>query len=162
MPSDRTWTIKGVSDRTREAVYEATRSEGRTVGEWIDRALAKAAEETLHPKPPAATRADVTEVVREQLAPLVARLEALEGEAGRAAVARPPIKRADVGPARAGVRREGPGRPRRGLPEEVQARIEELHRAGRSAYAISRELGVSYGAVRARVRALEAEPVPCC
>ncbi len=39
--------------------------------------------------------------------------------------------------------------------EEVRARIEELHQAGRSAYAISKELGVSYGAVRARVKALE-------
>jgi predicted ArsR family transcriptional regulator len=48
------------------------------------------------------------------------------------------------------------GRPqRRGLPEEVRARIGELHRAGRSAYAISRELGVSYNAVRAHLRALE-------
>ncbi len=55
-------------------------------------------------------------------------------------------------PARAGVQRQA----RRGLPEEVQARIEELHRAGRSAYAISKELGVSYNAVRARVKALEA------
>jgi hypothetical protein len=35
-----------------------------------DRALAKAVEEALHPKPPAATREDVAEVVREQLAPI--------------------------------------------------------------------------------------------
>jgi hypothetical protein len=53
---------------------------------------------------------------------------------------------------------EALGRPGRRLTEEVQARIEELHRAGRSAYAISKELGVSYGTVRARVKALEAEP----
>jgi transposase len=38
----------------------------------------------------------------------------------------------------------------------VQERIEELHRAGRSAYAISKELGVSYATVRVRVKALEA------
>ena len=75
----RTWTIKGVSDRTRDAVYEATRAEGLAVGEWVDRALAKAAEEALHPKPAAATREDVAEVVREQLAPILARLEACEG-----------------------------------------------------------------------------------
>ena len=158
MVTARMWTIKGVNDRTRDAVYEAAQAEGLTIGEWIDRALAKAAEEALHPKPPAATREDVAEVVREQLAPILARLETLEGKAGQAAKARAPIKRADVGPARAAVRGEAPERPRRKLTEEVQARIEELHRAGRSAYAISKELGVSYGTVRARVKALEAEP----
>ena len=111
-------------------------------------------------------RADVAEAVREQLAPVVARLEALEGQAGRvaepeephageAAAVRAPTKRADVGPARAEVQGKALGRPRRGLPEEMQARIEELHRAGRSAYAISKELGVSYNTVRARVKALE-------
>jgi hypothetical protein len=59
----RTWTIKGLSDRTRDAVYEATRAEGLTVGEWIDRALVEAAEKALHPSPPAATREEVAEVV---------------------------------------------------------------------------------------------------
>ena len=156
MATARTWTIKGVSDRTRDAVYEACQAEGLTVGEWIDWALAKAAEEALHPKPPAATREDVAEVVREQLAPILARLEALGGKAGQAAKVRAPIKRADVGPARAAVRGEVPGRPGRRLTEEIQARIEELHQAGRSAYANSKELGVSYGTVRARVKALEA------
>ena len=152
MTTTRTWTIKGVSDRTRDVVYEATRAEGLAVGEFLDRALAKAAEEALHPKPPAATREDVAEVVREQLAPVITRLETLEGRTG----ARPPIERADVGPApRAKVRGKAPGRPRRGLPKEVQARIEELHRAGRSAYAISKEHGVSYKTVRARLQALE-------
>jgi DNA-binding transcriptional ArsR family regulator len=131
------------------------RAAGRTVGEWIDRALAKAAEEALHPKPPAATREDVAEVVREQLAPVIARLEALEEKADQTGAARAPLKRADVGPARAAVQK-AMGRPqRRGLPEEVRARIGELHRAGRSAYAISRELGVSYNAVRTHLRALE-------
>ena len=107
----------------------------------------------------------MAEVVREQLAPVIARLEALEGvwagretgpePEGAVATARPPLKRADVGPARAAVQK-AMGRPqRRGLPEEVRARIGELHRAGRSAYAISRELGVSYNAVRAHLRALE-------
>ena len=83
MVTARAWTIKGVSDRTRDAVYEVTRATGLTVGEWVDRALAKAA-------------------------------------------------------------------------EEVKARIEELHRAGRSAYAISKELGVSYKTVQARVKTLAA------
>ncbi len=59
MATTRTWTIKGVSDRTRAAVSEATQAEGLTIGEWIDRALTMAAEEALHPKPPAAAREDV-------------------------------------------------------------------------------------------------------
>ena len=113
------------------------RATGFTVGEWVDRALAKAAEEALHPSPPAATREDVAEVVREQLVPILARLEALEEKADRAA------------------RVQGAAPGRRRLPEEVKGRIEELHRAGRSAYAISKELGVSYKTVRARVRTLE-------
>ncbi len=166
MATVRTWTIKGVSDRTRAAVSEATQAEGLTLGEWIDRALTKAADEALHPKPPAATREDVAEVVREQLAPILARLEALEGKADQAAepdvptadaaTARAPVKQTDVGPARAAVQGEAPGRPRRGLAEGVQGRIEELHRAGRSAYAISKELGVAYTTVHRRVKALEA------
>ena len=49
-----------------------------------------------------------------------------------------------------------PVRKRRGLPEEVRARIGELHRAGRSAYAIGKELGVSCNAMRARMQTLEA------
>ncbi len=159
MATARTWTIKGVSDRTRDAVYEATRAEGLAVGEWVDRALARAAEETLHPKPPAATRDDVAEVVREQLAPVAERLAALEATVGRVAGPGPAGKAARApSTAKAQERGERAGaRPvRRGLPKEVAARIEELHRAGRSAYAISQELGVSYNAVRARVKALAA------
>ena len=41
MATARTWTIKGVSDGTRDAVYEAAQAEGLTIGEWIDRALAQ-------------------------------------------------------------------------------------------------------------------------
>lgn len=69
MPSSsgRTWAIKGVSDRTRDALLEAAYAEGLTVGEWVDRALGKAAEEARHPRPPAASREDVAEVVRELL-----------------------------------------------------------------------------------------------
>jgi hypothetical protein len=144
-----------VSDRTRDAVLDAALAASLTVGEWIDRALAQAAEEARHPRPPAATREDVAEVVREQLAPVIARLEDLEEKADQTGAARAPLKRADIGPARAAVRGEAPERPRRRRTEEVQGRIEELHRAGRSAYAISRELGVSYNAVRAHLRALE-------
>jgi hypothetical protein len=155
----RTWTIKGVSDRTRDAVYEASSAAGLTVGEWIDRALAKAAAEALHPSSPAATRDDMAEVVREQLAPMAERLAALEAKVGRVAGSGAAGKAARRPSAAKGQElgvRTGARPARRRLPEEARAQIEELHRAGRSAYAISKELGVSYNAVRARVRALEA------
>ena len=47
MAIGRTWTIKGVSDGTRDAVYDAAQAAGLTIGEWIDKALAKTAEEAL-------------------------------------------------------------------------------------------------------------------
>ena len=79
MAEGRTWTIKGVSDHTREAVSEVAHAVGLTVGEWIDQTLAKAAAETLHPRSPAASREDVAEVVRElldeRLAPLTEKID---------------------------------------------------------------------------------------
>ena len=81
MTTGRTWTIKGVSDRTRDAAHEAAQAEGLTVGDWVNKALARAAEETLHPRPPTVSRADVAEVVRgllrEELAPLAEKVERL-------------------------------------------------------------------------------------
>ena len=52
-PSARTWAIKGVSDRTRQAVLEAASAAGLTVGEWVEQALARAAEGARNPRPPA-------------------------------------------------------------------------------------------------------------
>ena len=52
-PSARTWAIKEVSDRTRQAVLEAASAAGLTVGEWVEQALARAAEEARNPRPPA-------------------------------------------------------------------------------------------------------------
>ena len=52
-PSARTWAIKGVSDRTRQAVLEAASAAGLTVGEWVEQALASAAEGARNPRPPA-------------------------------------------------------------------------------------------------------------
>ena len=77
----RVWAVKGVSDHTRDAAREAAQAAGLAIGDWIDRALAKAEEEARHPKPPAATRAEVAKVVREalseQLAPLAERIDRL-------------------------------------------------------------------------------------
>jgi hypothetical protein len=83
---DRTWALKGVRDGTRDAVRETAHEAGLAVGDWVDRALAKAVAEARHPRPPAATREEVAEAVRglldERLAPLV---ETLKGLAGRLA-----------------------------------------------------------------------------
>ena len=54
-----------------------------------------------------------------------------------------------------GIPMKPPARGRRRLPEEVQARIEEFYRAGHSASAISKELGVSYDSARSRVKAIK-------
>ena len=90
----RAWTIKGVSDRTRPAAVEAAHAAGLTIGEWLDQVLARAAAEARSPKPPAATRAEVAEVVREalseQLAPLAERLAAFEEKVSRPTRPEPP------------------------------------------------------------------------
>ena len=59
---------------------------------------------------------------------------------------------AEPGPAaRATSPRKARG-PRRELPEEARGRIDELHGAGRSIYAISKELNVPYSTVYAHVK----------
>jgi len=162
--TERTWTIKGVSDRTRAATLEAAHEAQLTVGEWIEQVLARAAEEARHPRPPAATQEDVAGVAREllseQLASIAERLAALEAKIRQQAAVSPAEAEETGEPLEAGLKRAPAPEKARGrrLPGDVWARIEELHRAGRSAYAISKELGVSYGAGQARVRALEAEP----
>jgi hypothetical protein len=161
--TERTWTIKGVSDRTRAAALEAAHEAQLTVGEWVEQVLARAAKEVRHPRPPAATQEEVAGVVREllsePLASIAERLAALEANTRRQAVATSPAEAEETGePPEAGLKRALAPETARGrrLPEEVGARIEELHRAGRSAYAISKELGVSYSTVHKRVKALEA------
>ncbi len=66
MADGRVWAIRGVSDRTRDAVLEAAHGAGLNIGEWLDRVLAKAAAEVLHPRPPAATREDVAALLEAQ------------------------------------------------------------------------------------------------
>jgi hypothetical protein len=83
---DRTWAIKGVRDETRDAARETAHEAGVAIGDWVDRALAWAVEEARNPRPPAATRADVAEAVREalgeQLAPLAERIDRLAERLG--------------------------------------------------------------------------------
>jgi hypothetical protein len=81
MANGRVWAIKGISDRTREAVLEVAHATGLSVGEWVDQALSKAAAEARSPNPTAATREDVAAVMREvlgeQLSPIVDRVASL-------------------------------------------------------------------------------------
>ncbi len=72
MANGRVWAIKGVSDRTRAAVLEAAHGAGLTVGEWLDQILATAAAEALHPRPPAASREEVAELLAARLGPVEA------------------------------------------------------------------------------------------
>ncbi|HET6520603.1 MAG TPA: helix-turn-helix domain-containing protein [Geminicoccaceae bacterium] len=181
MATARTWTIKGVSGRTRDAVLDAALAAGLSVGEWVERALARAAEEARNPRPPAASRGDVAELIDARLKPIEEAIGRLaghpaprEGEAGRGtrpesaggtATPQPLSERAAVGPARASGRGEAPqvkapGRPRRRLTESVRARVEELHGAGHTVYAISKELGVPYSTVRTHVRSLGEGALP--
>jgi hypothetical protein len=80
--SARTWAIKGASDRTREAALKAAAAAGLTIGEWVDQALARAAEEARNPRPPAASREEVAEIIERaleaRLQPIAERLERLE------------------------------------------------------------------------------------
>jgi adenine-specific DNA glycosylase len=170
--AERTWAIKGVSDRTRAAALEAAHEAGLTVGEWVERVLARAAKEARHPRP-AEIGTDVTELLNERLRPveeelrrLAERLASLEGRIGREIrpepadeTAAPPSpaqepqarERAETSPVHATPPRKTRG-PRRELPEEARARIDELHGAGRSIYAISKELEVPYSTVYAHVK----------
>ena len=118
MPSGgRTWTIKGVGDGTREAVLDAALAADLTVGEWVERALARAAEEARHPRPPAASRAEVAEVVQravaEGLRPVVERLEQLERKTARLVRT---VERADGAPRVTTAVRGAHQRPRLSLP----------------------------------------------
>jgi hypothetical protein len=80
--SARTWAIKGASDRTREAALKAAAAAGLTIGEWVDQALTRAAEEARNPRPPAASREEVAEIIERaleaRLQPIAKRLERLE------------------------------------------------------------------------------------
>ena len=109
MATERTWTIKGVSDRTRDAALETAHEAGLTIGVWVDQVLAKAVEEARYPKPAAATRADVAELLQpleEALGRFTERLASLEEKAGQ------PAETA----IRSRTQRRNPRGPRLGLP----------------------------------------------
>ena len=112
--TERTWAIKGISDRSRAAVLEAAHEAGLTVGAWLEQVLARAAEEARHPKPPAATREEVAGLLDERLRPveealgqIAERLAALEEKAGQ---------RAEAGAIHGRIQRRNLQRPRLGLP----------------------------------------------
>ena len=112
--TQRTWAIKGVSDRTRAAVLEAAHEAGLTVGAWLDQTLARAAEDARHPKPPAATREEVAGLLDERLRPveealgrIAERLASLEEKAG---------PRSEANAIHDRIQRRNLQRPRLGLP----------------------------------------------
>ena len=112
--TERTWAIKGLSDRTRAAVLEAAHAAGLTVGAWLDQALARAAEEARHPNPPAASREEVAGLLDERLRPveealgrIAERLASLEEKAGQ---------RSEAGAIHDRIHRRNLQRPRLGLP----------------------------------------------
>ena len=115
MANDRAWTIKGVSDATRDATLEAAHAAGLNIGAWIDRALARAAQEARHPKPPAATREEVAELLAARLGPIAETLGQLtERLAGLEA--RVDHQRTGPTSARTGTRGQHPRGPRLRLP----------------------------------------------
>ena len=177
MATERRRTIEGEADRARDADAEAAQAAGRLIGEWIRQVLARAAAETWHPRPPTTVREEVAELldvrlrpIEETLGRIAKRVAALEEQAGRetrpepaggmtAAPASVEAEEIDERPKAAPThtraqlqKRRGP--PRRELPEPVRARIDELHRAGRSMNAISKEVGVPYHVVYAYVKSL--------
>ena len=86
-PVSSSWTLKGVSETTRDAVREAAARADMLIGEWVDEALRGAAREALQPSPPPATKDDVKAVL-EGLAELRAGVQALaETRASNAALA---------------------------------------------------------------------------
>ena len=171
--AERTWAIKGISDRTRAAALEAAHEAGLTVGEWVERILARAAKEAWGAKQVTASGTDGAERLDERLRPIqdelrriAERLASLEGRIDQGTRPEPVDKTAappspaeepeargpaETSPARATSPRKTRG-PRRELPEEARARIDELHGAGRSIYAISKELDVPYSTVYAHMK----------
>lgn len=71
-----TWTIKGVHEKTKDAVRQAAADAEMLIGDWVDQALASAAREAREPSPPAATKEDVAAIL-EQLAKFKAAILAL-------------------------------------------------------------------------------------
>ena len=133
--TERTWAIKGVSDRTRAAVLEAAHGAGLTVGQWVEQVLARATEEARHPKPSPAGAA-VTERINQRLRPveeelgrIAERLASLEGRidrggrpepAGETAAPLSPRRRRGAGGERA--RRGRPSRRAEETPGAAAAR----------------------------------------
>ncbi|HEX2256216.1 MAG TPA: hypothetical protein VHG92_05850, partial [Afifellaceae bacterium] len=108
-------TIKGVSDRTRDAALEVAHAADLTVGEWIDQVLAEAVAKARHPRPATATREDVTALLDARLGPLE---EALDRIAERLAALEEKLEqRTGPSSARTGPPGQHPRGPRLRLPD---------------------------------------------
>lgn len=56
--SQAPWSIKGIAPHMREAVKDAARRSGMTIGEWLSAAIAQQSETAPEPQPPRDTPAD--------------------------------------------------------------------------------------------------------
>ena len=72
-----TWTVRGVSPETRAAAKKAAHRAGRTLGEWVDDTLRRAATEKLTEAPLAVRGTQDTGKVLEAVLGRLERLEAL-------------------------------------------------------------------------------------
>ena len=82
-----TWTVRGVSPETRAAAKRAAQRAGKTLGEWVDDALRRAATERLTEALPAVHGGPDT---AKALEAVLGRLEALERASQAQGTPRPP------------------------------------------------------------------------
>lgn len=82
-----TWTVRGVAPETRAAAKKAANRAGKTLGEWVDDTLRRAATEKLTEGPPAVREDPGTGKVLEAV---LDRLEALERASQERSAPRPP------------------------------------------------------------------------
>jgi len=87
--NQHTWAIRGIEPETRTAATMAARRAGQTVGEWCNRALREAAQNSLKERVPGPTieetlaklvesMAQQTTATQQQNAAILSRLEAVE------------------------------------------------------------------------------------
>ena len=96
---------------------ETAHDAGLTIGAWLDRVLAGAVEEARHPKPPAAAREEVAELLAAHLGPIA---ETLGRVTERLAALEAKVDQQRTGPtsARTGTRGQHPRGPRLRLPDK--------------------------------------------
>ncbi len=85
-----TWTVRGVSPETRAAAKKAAHWAGKTLGEWVDDTLRRAATEKLTEAPLAVQGSQDAGKVLEAVLGRLERLEALGAASQAQSAPRPP------------------------------------------------------------------------